>query len=480
MEREQKRRKTGPGNDPISDRVQMEYPCLALTMGRGMEKLAELEIRNCLFGLFTEITVMEGKMLIGMKSMKEIPENFYRLKCVERIFLCLYFGPVTQELEHALRTTTMSEIIATDDLRCFVSSLRLNAAFRICRGSPSYLHAPLQVCCQENTWKGITWRIRCRGSWRKCDTSVLAQALHIATAESRSDFFSEDVQHEQLEVVVHVSDTGAFFGLPLTERTLSLRASALRSEVEYNYLQERSRGGVRSTVAYGMCLRSESSAQSAEDFGDARYYRTVGDVILDPVCGKGGILLEAMRAWPAAFILGTDISVAQLAEARLAVGNVTGDATTMCGIVELIACDAAALPLRAGWVTRVLADLPFGRQHACFASRGEGEPRSAHGDRTTPTCTTQARTDCSEGTGKDEAGDGGGMVRAVLGEAWRVTAAGATACLLTVHETEVRAAVAESGEWGVVEIDPVQLGIFQGAAMVTLQRKCAKLVQRAD
>jgi hypothetical protein len=428
-----------------------------------MESLAELEVRSRLFGLFTNIFITEGKMFIGMNSVDTIPESFYQLKCVERIFLCLYFGPIPEEVQSVLRNNLTSDDKTLNPCECreFVASLGLKAAVQACRNSSSRSSGQAELSCADVAEKvdrgGISWRVRCRGSWRKCNTEALAQALYVSTNIVEN---AEVIQVEspQDEVVVHISDAGAFVGLALTKRTLSLRASALRSvsDADASHGKKGSKCGVRSTVAYGMCLRSETCASRAADGRDGG--STAGAVVLDPVCGRGGVLLEAMRAWPAGFVLGSDVCMTRLVEAQLAVAEARLPAATReegaGGIVELIACDATALPLRAGWVTRVVADMPFGKQHRLFSPRSHSE----------------TRTDDKGAPIGDEGGDGMRMVQGVMREAWRVTAEKATACILTAHEKELGACASVGGEWEVVERDSVQLGTLQGIAMVTLLR----------
>ena len=94
-----------------------------------------------------------------------------------------------------------------------------------------------------------------------------------------------------------------------------------------------------------------------------------GDVVADPCVGKGGLLFEAQRHFPAGVYLGLDLSKEQLACAvennkglAKGAGKRQRSARTALGL-ELARSDAAAgrLPLRAGCVDVVLADLPFGR-----------------------------------------------------------------------------------------------------------------------
>ena len=455
-----------------------------------MNNLVELEVRRQMCGLFTNIVATEGKMFICLKSTYDIPTVFYQLKCVERIFLCLYYGPVPPELEHNLRRRGMEDDADFNlhDCSKFIHQLALFRAVRACRDNDSRVPLssdPVMAGAQEDETRGtvfheFSWRIRCRGSWRKSNSEKLANALQratIAACEPAGETTNGAILKHH-EVVLHISDVGAFVGLPLTQRTLSLRASALRlraspvtGDVDDAGLARGGApgsGGVRSTVAYGMCLRAETAVAAARsEGGDGRCM--CGDVALDPVCGRGGVVLEAMRAWPATLILASDISLGRLDEARKSVQHAESDGAA-CAIVDFIACDAARLPLRRGWVTCVLADLPFGVQHAVFHSRDSGTPDEGHPPADGGEVMAGAPKAGAVGGNDRLGGAGRSMVRAVLSEALRVTVDRAAVCLLTAHESDVRATALETAAWNVVARDEVQLGKMQGVAMLTLIR----------
>ncbi|KAK3258519.1 hypothetical protein CYMTET_32441 [Cymbomonas tetramitiformis] len=83
-----------------------------------------------------------------------------------------------------------------------------------------------------------------------------------------------------------------------------------------------------------------------------------GDVVLDPMCGRGLILLESARQWSQGMYIGVDIDRAQLQDARenSAQARIGSAVTWMHG-------DCTALPLRDASVDVVICDLPFGKMH---------------------------------------------------------------------------------------------------------------------
>ena len=78
-----------------------------------------------------------------------------------------------------------------------------------------------------------------------------------------------------------------------------------------------------------------------------------GDCFVDPFCGSGSILAER-AAYPARRLLGGDRSAEAVAAARR---NVPPDPAR-----AILVWDARRLPLDAGAVDKVVANLPFGRQ----------------------------------------------------------------------------------------------------------------------
>eukprot|EP00930_Biecheleria_cincta_P007520 TRINITY_DN108749_c0_g1_i1.p1 TRINITY_DN108749_c0_g1~~TRINITY_DN108749_c0_g1_i1.p1 ORF type:complete len:246 (-),score=44.25 TRINITY_DN108749_c0_g1_i1:60-734(-) len=90
---------------------------------------------------------------------------------------------------------------------------------------------------------------------------------------------------------------------------------------------------------------------------------TPGEVVVDPMCGAGIILLEAALHWPMALYMGFDRNPRQLRRAAEN-GLVSGSA------VRWALADASRLPLAPGSVDAVACDLPFGHLHG---SKAENE-----------------------------------------------------------------------------------------------------------
>ncbi|KAI0216562.1 THUMP domain-containing protein 2 [Lamellibrachia satsuma] len=137
-----------------------------------------------------------------------------------------------------------------------------------------------------------------------------------------------------LEVMVQINNGGLTVGVPLCEQPLSHRP----------YIKTI---GLRSTLAW--ILTQLAKIQH-------------GDIVLDPMCGSGTILVEAARSSPDAIYFGSDTSNRQL---TLALENV--NLAKVCGKVQLFQADVTHLPHILGHkdVDRIICDVPFGINHSC-------------------------------------------------------------------------------------------------------------------
>ena len=173
-----------------------------------------------------------------------------------------------------------------------------------------------------------------------------------------------------------------------------------------------------------------------------------GDVVLDPMVGKGGVLLEASVLEPSACCIGIDSDAAQLdfalANARRLHQSLEetwqqGLGKGASGRVEaprivLHPGDCTRLPLRAGCVDCVITDLPFGKRHKA-------------------------------GGGAAEQGLHALYARAV-DEMRRVLRMGGTAVCLTSQREGLSRLVCKDPAWTPISRHEVSLGSFKASAIV--------------
>jgi tRNA (guanine6-N2)-methyltransferase len=112
-------------------------------------------------------------------------------------------------------------------------------------------------------------------------------------------------------------------------------------------------GSLRPSVAAAMGVLS----QPADD-----------DVVLDPLCGAGTILIERAHLARYRMLLGGESDPQALSAARENVGP-------RYKPIELRNWDAAALPIPGGEVTRIITNLPWGRKSGSHADNARLYPR---------------------------------------------------------------------------------------------------------
>lgn len=163
-----------------------------------------------------------------------------------------------------------------------------------------------------------------------------------------------DLRDFDCEIVCAWNEQQVCVEVPISNRSVAGEAPLAERE----YL----RGGMQGPIAYSLALLARP---------------TPYDVILDPMVGKGTLLLEASYLEPAGQYVGVDADADQLAAAsenrgraaaeqreRGAVGASRAQpGPSAAGTVELLRGDCTRLPIRSGSVDVVVADLPFGRRH---------------------------------------------------------------------------------------------------------------------
>ncbi len=133
-----------------------------------------------------------------------------------------------------------------------------------------------------------------------------------------------------LEVWLHMVERRAILGLRLTDRTMRHRT----------YKLEHLPASLRPTIAFAMVWLSGINEN---------------DLFLDPMCGAGTILIERAQAGRYKELLGGDIRQEAVDVAKANIGNKYKP-------ISVRVWDARHLPLADNSVTKVVTNLPFGRQ----------------------------------------------------------------------------------------------------------------------
>lgn len=135
-----------------------------------------------------------------------------------------------------------------------------------------------------------------------------------------------------LDIRVLIDGPRALLGLRLGAQPLHRRTYKLASVP----------GSLKPPVAYCMLLLANPHHD---------------ELLLDPMCGAGTILLETESAWSPHLIMGADIDPAIVAQARMNFIEARNEA-------NLVVANAFHLPLPDGSVDSIVCNLPWGRQVA--------------------------------------------------------------------------------------------------------------------
>ncbi|MCG1004372.1 MULTISPECIES: TIGR01177 family methyltransferase [Halobacterium] len=232
------------------------------------------------------------------------------------------------------------------------------------------------------------------------DVRVAAPGIGLASDVDRERFRGLAYTHRAGD---HVATTDASIDAAVDalrdaaldrEGSVAVRARNVRNTTDVDTQQaERDLGGVlvdagfdvdlddpdhelRASFSNDACFLAWLAAESVRDFGERKptdrpFFQPgsmdpllaralcnlagvqPGDVVLDPMCGTGGVLIEAglLGAHP----LGTDAQSKMVAGARENLAACTDD-------FDIARADATRLPLREGAADAVIFDAPYGRQ----------------------------------------------------------------------------------------------------------------------
>jgi tRNA (guanine6-N2)-methyltransferase len=176
------------------------------------------------------------------------------------------------------------------------------------------------------TWRVISQKAGAH-DFRRVDagraiTNALERALPRAMRQVKDD--------ADMEIWLWLSGSELVIGVRLSDATMRHR----------EYKREHLPASLRPTIAAAMSRLSKPTEQ---------------DIVLDPLCGAGTLLVERGLLSPFDRIIGGDIQ-------DEAVGMARRNAKAAGVVATLRAWDARALPLDDASVTRILTNLPFGKK----------------------------------------------------------------------------------------------------------------------
>ncbi|XP_069117480.1 THUMP domain-containing protein 2-like [Argopecten irradians] len=296
--------------------TRMHFFCSA---GRGTEKFVAEEIRRKLNG--DEIEVTDGK--IFFRADTEVTGAVNQLRSIERAFV------------QVIRHSSLGGVKSVKDVGKIVLSLddwtksdltNLVEKMHCAKGHDSHPESKKRRIEEEKPL--VTFRVSCKCAGR-IGRRIRPQMLSrfIGVGLKRLINWKVDLRNPSIEICVHMNDDRLTVGIPLQNIPVSKR----------NYIRH---FGLRGTIAWIMSNLLDIQP---------------GDVVLDPMCGKATILVEACHNFMAASYLGMDINKDQLSKAA---ENLLWSRLHGIGLVQ---GDARCIPAASGSIDKVLCDTPFGQ-----------------------------------------------------------------------------------------------------------------------
>ncbi len=241
------------------------------------------------------------------------PQDLLALRSVDDVFA--YVGELT-DIDHTRASLSqISQGVAALDF-----SLALNA----CRAARFIPNIPTYTITASTLGRRNYNRFEIAGTVYQ----ALAR-LHWSYIENAPDHAPVD-----LDIRVVVEQNAVLVGLRLGALPLHRRPYKLNSMP----------GSLKPPVAFCMCLLGDIQA---------------GDLVLDPTCGAGTILIEA-EVFNPGIVIGADLNADAVGAAKANIANAGSRA-------KVLSADARQLPVAARSVDCVIANLPWGKQVASDA-----------------------------------------------------------------------------------------------------------------
>ncbi|QDZ21271.1 putative RNA methylase [Chloropicon primus] len=315
-------RSSDPANQPPSDDDYYDY--YATVAARSMLNVARTELRDVMGVDREAVRVAMGGKLCFRSKVPEPRGALTSLRAVERVGCLLLLRETTGKP----RGETPQSL---EDLRALVVGSDFKKASRL-----------LGLLGRSSA--AIKFRVTCKRSGRvlqQHSTSEIAasqgKALE-ATLEGLG--WRASLREPDLTITVQLSDAGVLVGFDLakqvdfSEGNISIK-------------------GLDPVVSWGVIRATNIQA---------------GETLLDPMCGKGILLMEAFRICSGVKLVGYDVDQSMVEAATKNTGVLDGE-------VQIGKVDATRMPLEDQSVDVIACDLPFGFHFGSVSENKELYPR---------------------------------------------------------------------------------------------------------
>ncbi|KRY70818.1 THUMP domain-containing protein 3 [Trichinella pseudospiralis] len=186
------------------------------------------------------------------------------------------------------------------------------------------------------------FRVSCQRSGGEHPFTSMEAASSFGGVVQAKFQWTVDLVYFDIEVIVRISGSQVRISLALTKKCLALRNLICFGSTT-----------MKATICYGILYLCE--IQNYE-------------IICDPMCGTGAIILEAAHCWPKSILLAGDSNCRALKRCEMNVKNFLTIQQTNSAIISIQRWNATKLPLTTASIDCIVTDLPYGRRSGSVRS----------------------------------------------------------------------------------------------------------------
>lgn len=305
-----------------------------VSCSKGVEEIVADELQNFIGDC--EISYVTGRVFFSVTSAVNDDEILLahrlcaQLRSPERLFVQVgRMEPILLPSYKKIGFAKFTRALESLEESAWLSALRLFNMLRMRKQCPGVEHADNDAVCL--TRFRVSLKLRGINQRKYCVEEL--SALAAKTISSMLGWMHDPRMH-QVEILIHISDSQFVIGIPCQEGSLAQRP---RGAVP----------GLRFNTAY--CMVHVAAIRE-------------GDVVLDPMCGHGTLLMEASCIASAAVLVGCDRCPDAVAQATQ---NMSIVGATRASIMQ---CLGQHLPLRNHSIDVIVCDMPFNHAHVLDTS----------------------------------------------------------------------------------------------------------------
>eukprot|EP00928_Gymnodinium_smaydae_P037422 TRINITY_DN25981_c0_g2_i1.p1 TRINITY_DN25981_c0_g2~~TRINITY_DN25981_c0_g2_i1.p1 ORF type:complete len:443 (-),score=56.10 TRINITY_DN25981_c0_g2_i1:570-1898(-) len=306
-------------------------PRFLATIGAGGSELVRLASSEFKKVLGAEVVEKAGQCRFFFSAAPEPVERFEALHSPEKVY-AVVIRRGADEFVHPEDGPTAEDALASVIAESDGWDEAIDVWKAIAR--PDLIDVPLDAASPRGPLRFRVSGKRSGSRARHLSSLGISEAVGAALLERRG--WTVDLQDFDVEIVVHLNDDCLLVLLPLLERGGMLQ---------------------QNFDCKGLCQPVAWAIARSVDIQP-------GEVVLDPMCGAGIVLLEAAQRWRDAVYLGFDMDTGQLSRLASNLENLSSRARR---VISLARADATRLPLASDSVDAIVCDLPFGKLHGSEA-----------------------------------------------------------------------------------------------------------------